>query len=106
MSSQAEASAQAQTGGGGGKRKAPVKTDGPPKRQLTVRKHRLERGEEQYGLPFADTGKHKHIDFQSALDNAPEFGITVAAINVARSASKIHKSTRPPLILVSTHRRH
>ena len=94
MSSQAEASAQAQTGGGGGKRKAPVKTDGPPKRQLTVRKHRLERGEEQYGLPFADTGKHKHIDFQSALDNAPTVRV------------KIHKSTRPPLILVSTHRRH
>ena len=81
MSSQAEASAQAQTGGGGGKRKAPVKTDGPPKRQLTVRKHRLERGEEQYGLPFADTGKHKHIDFQSALDNAPVYGISEATLN-------------------------
>jgi len=98
MSAQAEASAQAQTSGG--KRKASAKTDGAPKRQLTKRDHRLERGEKEYRLPFVDTAKLKTVDFQSALDNAPVYGISEATLNVDPPPNLMaHINKKPPQLV-------
>jgi hypothetical protein len=98
MSAQGQAAAQVQTSDG--KRKAPVKTDGPPKRQLKKRDTRLERGEKEYKLPFVDTLKLQTVDFQSALDNAPVYGISEATLNVDPPPNLMaHINKKPPQLV-------